>query len=40
MKRITVTKETATGRNVSFHDNYTGNSFMIQYEEYECNNDF
>ena len=24
MKRITVTKETATGRNVSFHDNYTG----------------
>lgn len=24
MKRITVTKETSTGRNVSFHDNYTG----------------
>lgn len=24
MKRITVTKETTTGRNVSFHDNYTG----------------
>ena len=24
MKRITVTKETNTGRNVGFHDNYTG----------------
>lgn len=24
MKRVTVTKETSTGRNVCFHDNYTG----------------
>lgn len=29
MKRITVTKETSTGRNVSFRDNYTGKNMNL-----------